>query len=85
MNRQIQDDALYNDRFEEEEKKTELDMELVKQAIQIIKENNVASITILYRKLWISRALANKLIIYLEDAWFIWPAIWAKKRKIYIK
>jgi len=68
----------------EEEKKIELDTELINKAIEIIKDNNTASVTILCRKLWISYVLASKIIDSLESAWFIWPAIWAKKREIYI-
>ena len=60
------------------------DEELIKQAIEIIKQTRKASITLLQRKLRIWFARAARLMDELEKRWIVWPQEWSKPRDIFI-
>ena len=59
--------------------------DLINKAIQVIKDNNSASATLLQRTLNIWFATADAIMDELEDRGLVWPLVWAKKREIFIK
>lgn len=67
-----------------ESNENEEDSEIIEKAIQIIKESNKWSASLLQRKLWIWYARAAKLLDILEELWVVWPANWSTPREVII-
>ena len=60
------------------------DDQLIQQAIEVIKDTQKASITLLQRRLKIWFARAARLMDELEERWVVWPQEWSKPRDILI-
>lgn len=59
------------------------DEELVKKAIEIVRESKKWSTSLIQRKLWLWYARAAKILDILEEMWIVWPANWSKPREVY--
>lgn len=59
--------------------------ELLLKAIEVIRDNQKASPTLLQRKLNIKFEKAADIIDFLEEKWIVWPLDWARPRDVYIK
>ncbi len=60
------------------------DPEIIEKALQVIKESQKWSTSLIQRKLWLGYARAAKVLDILEDLWVVWPSNWSKPREVYV-
>ena len=62
----------------------EEDPEIIEKAIQVVKESQKWSTSLIQRKLGLWYARAAKVLDILEDLWVVWPANGSKPREVYV-
>lgn len=75
----LEGSVLENYQGEQEE-----DPEIIEKAIQVVKESQKWSTSLIQRKLWLWYARAAKVLDILEELWVVWPSNWSKPREVYI-
>ena len=60
------------------------DPEIIERAIQVVKESQKGSTSLIQRKLSLGYARAAKVLDILEELWVVWPANGSKPREVYV-